>query len=899
MKRTAISIVQDALARIGAFGMDADDAKTQKKPYTVEQTSDDEVTYKFRVHVNKKKFKPVSKELAEQTGVAGNGDDGKDGGKDAEEEGEDGGGSAKAQDEAVAMDSPSAAVNAARRECAASIEQCRARNKFACPYHGSMAIKADLIDRLTQAGVNAVPTVEADLDRRGKPTGTYSISIPCVNTPEQRRLVEGAIDGFLRSPGIDPESIGEGARNDYEEEDEQYISYFDVDALNPTARREEDAHEEREEEPPQREEQTAEPEAEQPTAEPEAAHEPEHAEQEQEPEQAPETPAEAERETPPAEEPEREEQTEQPQAEEGWGTFEDANGNPIRLRTDWDSDAVQMMLDPTQYSAEDLSRLFGASIDISEMPFSEYRNLITNIPNSNEVASRQEFCRAIAKYATPLPQSQPQSAAPAGPTEAAEGPRVTPEELERAFEEQDRQQQAAREELDRVFNESQNEAGAETGGGGGRATAATPAQPMQAQPTTQGTQQTETPAPQTQGEHPQAESTQTPRQQPTTPIPSTPFSDMATDAFTRAKNAAFAAGPDDRVAQARGRALSSVLGRANGIAGGHTMAEIHDRLHNMMGEAVMRNDRESVQGYQQALDMIGAEGGFTPRPFDPRSVTPPAVDFDSIEHGEGESISQSELDAVRNLAKAANLAAYIDGGTDSSRSEAVAKAHAYSHLLSRDGGLGTNGGINTEQYLGRASNRLYEKAGDPTAYAGTMAAHNEILRALGRRVNDANMGMLNRLSDRVSQSETPASATPQPAPQPTTQAPAQPAQQSTTQQPQSAEPPRQAEPPAATATPTATPAPAATPQPTAAPQQATPTPAAATTPQPQPAQAAPAPAAAPTATPPRQAMNNRRASAIARSLGNRLNGGGLSARTRSIIERMRQNAERMAAAQNG
>ena len=849
MKRTAISIVQDALERIRAFGMDAADAK--KKPYTVEQTSDDEVTYKFRIHVNKKKFKPVSKELADQTGVAGNGGDGKDGGKDAEEEEGDGGGSAKAQDEAVAMDSPSAAVNAARRECAASIEQCRARNKFACPYHGAVAIKADLIDRLTQAGVNAVPTVEADLDRRGKPTGTYSISIPCVNTPEQRRIVEQAIDGFLRSPGIDQESIGEGARNDYEEEDEQYISYFDVDALNPTARREEDAHEEREEDIPQREEQAAETEAEQPAAESETAQEPAQAEQEQEPEQAPETPADAERETPPAEETQREESSaEQPQAEEGWGTFEDANGNPIRMRTNIpvympqeilndymngrDSngarDLLGVNLDFDNASVRDMRELISAANHLDQLG-ADYANASNATDRENiqrEIdSSKDSFLRAIAKYATPLPQAQPQSA------ESAD--------------------------------------------------------PPQTQTPTQEPQHTETPAPQTQGEQPQAETTQTPLQQPTTPIPNTPFSDMATEAFTRAKNAAFAARPDDRVAQARARALSSVLGRPNGIAGGHTMAEIHDRLHNMMGEAVMRNDRESVQGYQQALDMIGAEGGFTPRPFDPRSVTPPTVDFDSIEHGEGESISKSELDAVRNLAKAANLAAYLDGGTDSSRSEAVAKAHAYSHLLSRNGGLGANGGINTEQYLGRASNRLYEKAGDPTAYVGTMAAHNEILRALGRRVNDANMGMLNRLSDRVAQSETPASATQQPAPQPTTQATAQ---QSTTPQHQLAEPPT------ATATPPETPAPAATPQPTAAPQQATPT--AAT--MPQPAQAAPVqetPSAAPAATAPRQAMNTRRASAIARSLGNRLNGGGLSNRTRSIIDRMRQNAERMAAARNG
>lgn len=921
MKRTAISIVQDALARVGAFGMDAEDAKPQKS-CTVEQTSDDEVTYKFRVHVNKKKFKPVSKELAEQTGVAGNGGDGKDGGDEPEEEGGDGGGSAKAQDEAVAMDSPSAAVNAARRECAASIEQCRARNKFACPYHGAIAIKADLIDRLTQAGVNTVPTVESDLDRRGKPTGTFSISIPCVNTPEQRRLVEGAIDGFLRSPGIDPESIGEGARNDYEEEDAQYISYFDVDALNPTARREEDAHEEREEEPQQgnaREGMTLENAAIENVRQALSGtryenqelevhrHNPNSiariggdadflvsidgrngttldvtfnqdgtiyrfevndpiegndgrfenvneaitrfdertgnspAEQEQEPEQAPETPAEAERETPPAEEPEIEEQ---PQAEEGWGTFEDANGNPIRMRTDWDSNFLLNTLDPSRANTRDFElagREFGVQVDFEGMPVRDFTRLMHGIldveTDDSEGNPREEVCKIIAKYATPLPQTEPQSAAPA--------------------------------------------------------------EPPQTQTPTQEPQQTETPATQTQGEQPQAESTQTPRQQPTTPIPSTPFSDMATEAFTRAKNAAFSAGPDDRVAQARGRALSSVLGRANGIAGGHTMAEIHDRLHNMMGEAVMRNDRESVQGYQQALDMIGAEGGFTPRAFDPRSVTPPAVDFDSIEHGEGESISQSELDAVRNLAKAANLAAYIDGGTDSSRSEAVAKAHAYSHLLSRNGGFGTNGGINTEQYLGRASNRLYEKAGDPTAYAGTMAAHNEILRALGRRVNDANMGMLNRLSDRVAQSETPASATQQPAPQSTTQTTER---RPTAAQPQSAEPPRQAEPQTATATPTPTPAPAATPQPTAAPRQATPTPTESTMPQPQPAQAAPGPAttSAATAAPaPRRAMNNRRASAIARSLGNRLNGGGLSNRTRSIIERMRQNAERMAAAQNG
>lgn len=1155
MKRTALSIVRDALARRGGFGMDASDEQKQKQkqPWTVEQTSDDEVTYKFKVHVNKKKVKPVSKELAEQTGVAGNGSEGKS--EEDEEKGDRGG---TGQDSAfwVVMDSPSAAVNAARRQCAATIEQCRARNKFACPYHGAQAVKADLIDRLMAAGVNSVPDVEAVLNNRGKPTGTYSISISCVNTPDQRRNMERVINEFLRSPGIDQQSTGEGAENDYDDEDEMYNSLFDVDALNPTATREEDAHEEREDEP-QTEQRAEQPQQEERAEEPEQPEQPQSETPHDTPQETrSDTQAETEARTEPQQERPQEQTPEPEQAQGGEGrtyTVTGADGQPINVKMDWDIGEMDETFGFTIAAGTGYRGLPGADIGTIDTECAGINNMLgaefnirdatfRELSAANDALLRDDkrgFVDAIARHLKPLgtegqaEQGQEQtqggqqgggmaqmhsalpgehgsvritaSRAPEGeqseiigmdaedsrntilrvnnairssglgpvsnfvvdvhgmgrgePTgmlafpvalsvlaangkiggneisdytavgslgidgqvvktpaaairnmclearrigsrgilvpedqagylsdiegidiypirtlrEAADflngdlqlqpmqlsrsrdmdarnateylrsigyadasadnngvslgdGTRMsweeygrTPimptdraarnyggnagtesatseepigslaEEFERAFPEEEERREESREGEPR---ETENR------GGGAAATArassAAPAQPAAAQQNAQPAQSEETPrqtnAPSRQTETQASTQAQTPSQ----PIPTTPFNDMAKEAFTRAKNAAFAAGADDRVAQARGRALSSVLGRANGIAGGHTMAEIHDRLHSMMGEAAMRNDSDSVKGYQQALDMIGNEGGFTPHPFDVNNVRAPEIDYNAIEHGDGDNISQSEIDAIKTGAKGANLDAFKVGHSDSSRSPEVARAHALAHFLSRNGGLQSPGGITLSQLKDRMRARLREKANDETAAEGTRDAIVTIGRILGRGGDAAGFGLLadvdngnlgrqtqsaTQQSQQSAQTRTEAQATrPQsqasPAPRPT--AAETPAPQTRTQTPS-----------AATATPTPQPA-LATPQPP--------------TPQPRPAQPrqpqtqAQQPQARQQASAtPRQGNNGftgRRAQAAAQRLEEAARRAG-SARVRSILERIRDNARRL------
>lgn len=867
MKRTALSIVRDALARRGGFGMDASDEQKQKKPWTVEQTSDDEVTYKFKIHVNKKKFKPVSKELAEQTGVAGNGAEGKS--EEDEENGDRGG---TGQDSAfwVVMDSPSAAVNAARRQCAATIEQCRARNKFACPYHGAQAVKADLIDRLTAAGVNSVPEVEAVLNNHGKPTGTYSISIPCVNTPDQRRNMERVINEFLRSPGIDQQSTGEGAENDYDDEDEMYNSLFDVDGLNAEARNEEEAHEEREDEP-----QTEQP-AEQPQQE-ERAEEPEQPEQPQAetPHDTPQetrsdTQAEPEARTEPQQERPQEQTPEPEQAQGGEGetyTVTGADGQPINVKMDWDIGEMDETFGFTIAAGTGYRGLPGADIGTIDTECAGINNMLgaefnirdatfRELSAANDALLRDDkrgFVDAIARHLKPL---------------GADG---------QAEQGQEQTQ------------------GGQQGGGMAQMHSALPgehgsvriqnAQPAQSEETPR---QTNAPSRQTETQ------ASTQAQTPSQPIPTTPFSDMAKEAFTRAKNAAFAAGADDRVAQARGRALSSVLGRANGIAGGHTMAEIHDRLHSMMGEAAMRNDRDSVNGYQQALDMIGNEGGFTPHPFDVNSVRAPEIDYNAIEHGEGDNISQSEIDAIKTGAKGANLDAFKVGHGDSSRSPEVARAHALAHFLSRNGGLQSPGGITLSQLKDRMRARLREKANDETAAEGTRDAIVTIGRILGRGGDAAGFGLLadvdngnrgrqtqsaTQQSQQSAQTRTEAQATrPQsqasPAPRPT--ASETPAPQTRTQTPS-----------AATATPTPQPAQATSQPPPPPPRPAQPRQPQTQAQQPQARQQA--------SETPRQGNNGftgRRAQAAAQRLEEAARRAG-SARVRSILERIRDNARRL------
>ena len=215
--------------------MDAETPKDNAK-YTVTPNGSDEVIYSFRVKIDKKKYQSITNP-GEGAGAEG---------------GEAPADSANtAQDEAIALDT-NAAVQQAMRECAATIEQCRARNKIACPYHGARIIEMDIMQRLQNLGVNAVPKVEADKDRRGRPTGTYMIQIPCMDVRSERDKVERAIDEFMRTPGVAQEE-GRGSENDWTDDvheledgdhpsESGYNSFFEVDMLDPNASTEEEAH---------------------------------------------------------------------------------------------------------------------------------------------------------------------------------------------------------------------------------------------------------------------------------------------------------------------------------------------------------------------------------------------------------------------------------------------------------------------------------------------------------------------------------------------------------------------------------------------------------------------------------------------------------------------------------
>lgn len=235
---SAKDIISRALNACGGVfrpSMDEDKTFGKKTKFNVTPNGSDEVVYSFRVKIDKKKYQSITNP-GEGAGA--------EGGKASNQ-------NASAQDEAIALDA-NQAVQQAMRECAATIEQCRARNKIACPYHGAKIIEMDIMQRLQNLGVNAVPKVEADKDRRGRPTGTYMIQIPCMDVWSERDKVERAINEFMQTPGVAPEE-GRDAENDWTDDiheleeggspaESGYTSFFEVDRLDPNATSEAEAH---------------------------------------------------------------------------------------------------------------------------------------------------------------------------------------------------------------------------------------------------------------------------------------------------------------------------------------------------------------------------------------------------------------------------------------------------------------------------------------------------------------------------------------------------------------------------------------------------------------------------------------------------------------------------------
>ncbi|MCQ2300288.1 MAG: hypothetical protein MJZ81_09220 [Bacteroidales bacterium] len=238
---TAKDIIKSALMAYGAYKLFAQDedetGKNDHDRFYVRPSGDDEVEYFIKVKIDKKKYES----LTHPSEGAGSVDIAK----------------VPVHDEAVGMDSTATAVANARRQCDSTIEQCRARNKLACPYHGTQIIKADILARFQQLGINEIPEVVAEKDARGRVTGSYFIKIPCADNSSSRQNIERAINQFLQTPGVDPESIGD-AEYDFMDnmnevsdpdgngvvsgEQSGYMSYFDVDDLNPAAENNGNAH---------------------------------------------------------------------------------------------------------------------------------------------------------------------------------------------------------------------------------------------------------------------------------------------------------------------------------------------------------------------------------------------------------------------------------------------------------------------------------------------------------------------------------------------------------------------------------------------------------------------------------------------------------------------------------
>lgn len=212
----------------------------------VKPMGDDMVEYVFAIKVDPKAY--ASQNYDDGVASDQGGEDDSD--PDVDDE------IAEPTDSATSMDAaPTSrqAMSDARKACAASLAQCKAKNKLACPYHGSQIVKMDLMDKLAKAGLQYVPEIALETDAKGKETGVYIVKIPCDAPAAARRSLEKVVDDFMKTPGILQESLGAGTKYDYMKDidwDNQakhkarkgYYSFFEVDALNPYAGSAANAH---------------------------------------------------------------------------------------------------------------------------------------------------------------------------------------------------------------------------------------------------------------------------------------------------------------------------------------------------------------------------------------------------------------------------------------------------------------------------------------------------------------------------------------------------------------------------------------------------------------------------------------------------------------------------------
>lgn len=127
-----------------------------------------------------------------------------------------------------------AAITRAQKECEASFEECLARNKMACPYHGCQYMKAALLDELRR-----VKAKTADVEVVAAPSrGTFIATVRCVATKTEKVAVAQAVSAFLKRAEIVPNKDWMPTEKDYTRKDGGFVTPFDlreedVESLDP------------------------------------------------------------------------------------------------------------------------------------------------------------------------------------------------------------------------------------------------------------------------------------------------------------------------------------------------------------------------------------------------------------------------------------------------------------------------------------------------------------------------------------------------------------------------------------------------------------------------------------------------------------------------------------------
>ena len=192
---------------------------------TVTQEGDDSVRFSFNFKYSPNKYDSTVDKGGNEHAV----DTVEESVSDAET-----GGEPSAQDAYPVQKGPENAVASASAQCKATFEECKAKNPYACKYHGQKLMEADIYALLAAKGAKSAKVKLNQLS-----PGAYEADVTCINTPAEKKAALAAIKAFLKKQGIDQTSVVDA---DYDKKEKMATAFFDVDNLDPKAESEKEMH---------------------------------------------------------------------------------------------------------------------------------------------------------------------------------------------------------------------------------------------------------------------------------------------------------------------------------------------------------------------------------------------------------------------------------------------------------------------------------------------------------------------------------------------------------------------------------------------------------------------------------------------------------------------------------